>query len=84
MKKRRTQSLHFWSNFDHPFPPEDGRNRKREAEVRKNVRYWAIQICQNQGSISSPGKTRLLFAIFGLFLEFFQNLTKFFKHVKTF
>ena len=84
MKKRPTQSLHFWSNFDHPFPPEDGRNRKREAEVRKNVRYWAIQICQNQGSISSPGKTRLLFAIFGLFLEFFQNLTKFFKHVKTF
>ena len=29
MKKGRTQGLHFWSNFDHPFPPEDGQNRKR-------------------------------------------------------
>ena len=28
MKKRRTQSLHFWSKFDHPFLPEDGQNRK--------------------------------------------------------
>ena len=28
MKKRRTQSLHFWSNFDHTFPTEDGRNKK--------------------------------------------------------
>ena len=31
-----------------------------------------------------PGKTRLLFAIFELFLEFFQNLTKFCKFVNTF
>ena len=23
MKKRRKQSFHFWSNFDHPFPRED-------------------------------------------------------------
>ena len=28
MKKKRTQSLQFWSNFDQKFPPEDGRNRK--------------------------------------------------------
>ena len=28
MKRRRTQSLHFWSNFDPPFLPEDGQNWK--------------------------------------------------------
>ena len=28
MKIRRTQSLHFWFNFAHPFSPEDDRNRK--------------------------------------------------------
>ena len=33
--KNRSQSLHFWSNFDHPFPPEDGLNRKRQAVVGK-------------------------------------------------
>ena len=25
----RTQSLHFWSNFDSSFPPNDGHNRKK-------------------------------------------------------
>ena len=36
----------------------------------KNFSHWAIQICQNQGSISSllSGKIRLLNALFGLFL----------------
>ena len=23
------QSFHFWSNFDHSFPPEDGENREK-------------------------------------------------------
>ena len=25
----RTQSLHFWSNFDPNLPPDDGRNQKK-------------------------------------------------------
>ena len=41
-KKGRTQSLHFWSNLDLPFPPEHGRKKD-----------WAIQIFQIQSSISS-------------------------------
>ena len=28
IRRRQTQSLHFWSNFDHPFLPEDGQNWK--------------------------------------------------------
>ena len=52
MKKRRTQSLNFWSNFDQQFPAEDGQNRKT-AIAGKNFSHWAIQICENQGSISS-------------------------------
>ena len=58
MEKRRTQSLHFWSNLDLPFPPEDGGNQKVLRVVRKKFSNWIIQICQNEGSISSlfPGK----------------------------
>ena len=36
------------------FFPEDSQNRKRYEVVGKNFSYYAIQICQNQGSISSP------------------------------
>ena len=32
----RSQSLHFWSNFDSNLPAEDGRNRKRYIFPRKN------------------------------------------------
>ena len=31
MKKRQTQSLHFCSNFDHPLPSKDDRNRKKKS-----------------------------------------------------
>ena len=39
--------------------------------MRKSFRPWAIQIFQNQGSIPLPflGKIRLLYALFGLFVE---------------
>ena len=39
--------------------------------MRKNFRPWAIQIFQNQGSIPLRflGKIRLLYALFGLFVE---------------
>ena len=36
------------------FPPEDSRNRKKNALVRKNFSRSAISICQNQGLIPSP------------------------------
>ena len=28
-----TQSLHFWSNFDSPFLPEDGPNQKKKKSI---------------------------------------------------
>ena len=35
----------------------------------KNLSHWAIQICQNQGSIPSPlSRKNTIFAIFGQFL----------------
>ena len=55
----------------YPFPLEDGRNWKKCAVVKNNFSHWAIQICQNQDSISSPlsGKNMITFwtiwAIFG-------------------
>ena len=63
MEKGRTQNLHFWSDFEPLFPPEDGQNQKLLAALRKNISHWAIKICQNQGSISSPlsGKNKITF-----------------------
>ena len=37
MKKRRTQSFHFCSNFDHPFPSKDDRNRKKKSSSREKL-----------------------------------------------
>ena len=45
MGKRQTWSLHFWSNFDPRFPPEDDRNQKKYAVAKKNFGHGAIQIC---------------------------------------
>ena len=47
----------------YPFPLEDGRNWKKCAVVKNNFSHWAIQICQNQDSISSPlsGKNMITF-----------------------
>ena len=35
MEKARTQSQHFWSNFNSSFPPEDGQNKKNEQQWGK-------------------------------------------------
>ena len=35
------------------FPPEDGQNKKINI-LTETFSHWVIQICQNQGSISSP------------------------------
>ena len=32
-----TQSLHFWSNFDSPFWPEDGQNQKKKKSIREKL-----------------------------------------------
>ena len=54
MEKGWTQSLYF-CNFDLLFPTEDGLlNRKKYIFTWKNFSHWAIQVCQNQGSISCP------------------------------
>ena len=42
MRRRGTQSLHFWSNFGLPFLPEDGQNWKdiiSGAEKRQSLGY---------------------------------------------
>ena len=72
MKKRWTQSLHVWSNSDHPFLPEDGQNRKNIFSAREKVqplevsKYLKIKA---QPPIPFPGKTRLIFSIFVLDFE---------------
>ena len=53
MKKGRTQSLHFWSNFDPRFPLKMV-TIKEEVVAWKNHSHWAIKICQNEGSTFSP------------------------------
>ena len=96
MEKRRTQNLHFWSSYDHPFPSEDDRNRKRQAVVGKTLSHWAIQICQNQDYISShlSGKSTIIFFnIWALFarkqgrvtnqrvrIKIWQNFVNLWKH----
>ena len=63
MKKSRIQGLRFWSNFDHPFFPVDGLNRKDITSGQENFSHWAIQIFQTQGLTSSPlfGKNTITF-----------------------
>ena len=39
-----TQSLHFWSNFDPFFPPEDGQNKKK---MNFGVKSSAIGLSKN-------------------------------------
>ena len=70
IEKGRTQSWHFWSNFDPSFPPENGQNRKNKQycgkisviELSKYVKIKSLS------SLPFPGKIGLLFAIFGIFL----------------
>ena len=69
MKKRRTQSLHFWSKFDHPFLPEDGQNRKdiiSDGEKLQPLGYPNISKIKAQPHLHFLGKALLLYAIFGL------------------
>ena len=96
MKKRRTQSLHFWSHFDRPFPPEDGRNWKRYAVVGKTSaiclsKYVKIK---SLSPLPFPGKTQLLFCnIWAFFarkrgrvtnqrvrIKIWQNFVNLYKH----
>ena len=71
MKKRQTQVFQFWSNFDHPFPPEDGRNRKKIKSSGEKLQPFGL--CKYVKIKAMPpflsGKTRLLFEIFGLLLQ---------------
>ena len=64
-----TQSLHFWSNFDLPHPLKMAEIEKKEIFSRKNLSYWAIQIFQSQGPISSLlyTKNRITFSTFCFF-----------------
>ena len=69
MKKRRTQSLLFWSNFDHPFSPEEGQNRKKKNYWLGKTSAIGLTKYVKIKSISPlplPAKTRLLFVQFGL------------------
>ena len=61
MEKRRTQSLHFWSNFDPPFFTWRWAKLKKISGSGKNLRYWAIQICQTEGFVSIYFQTLLNF-----------------------
>ena len=36
----RSQSLNFWSNFDHSLPPEDGENKKGRCLMDKIRSAW--------------------------------------------
>ena len=68
MKKKRTQSLLFWSNFDHPLSPEEGQNRKNNQLWQKTsaiglTKYVKIK---SFSPLPLPGKTQLLFVQFEL------------------
>ena len=41
MRRRRTQTLHFWSNFDHPFLPEDGKKWKDIISGAEKLQWLA-------------------------------------------
>ena len=70
-EKGRIQSFHFGPILNPLLPLEDDENRKKLTSAKKNFSHWAIHICHNQGSISSPlsGKNAITFyiiwAIFG-------------------
>ena len=42
MEKGRTQSWHFWSNFDPSFPPGDDQNQKKK---KKKIKKKKKQSC---------------------------------------
>ena len=69
MEKGRTQSWHFWSNFDTSFPPEDGENNKKKY-ISSNVENLQSLSYPNMSlsPLSFFGKTRFLSAVFGIFL----------------
>ena len=70
MEKGRTQSQHFWSNFDSSFPPEDSQNRKNKQQHGKTstIELSKYLKMKSLSSLTFPGKIRLLFAIFAIFL----------------
>ena len=51
MEKEGPQACIFF-NFNPPFPLEDGQSRKLHIFTRKNFSHWAIEISENQVSIS--------------------------------
>ena len=71
MQKGRTQSLHFWSNFNSPFPPEDGSNRKNKHSLIKTSaiglsNYFKIK---DLSPLPFTGKIWFIFALFGHFWQ---------------
>ena len=66
-----TQSLHSWSNFDFLFPPEDGRNQEGEQGYGNTSDLGLSKYAKIKALSPFPfgGKIRLLYALFGLFLE---------------
>ena len=95
MKKRRTQSLHFGLTWTTGF-------HLKMTKIEKDKQMWgktsALELSkyvkiQALSPLPFPGETRLLFAIFGLFLpgnrvgsqiKGLQTWAKFCKYVKTF
>ena len=70
MQKGRTQSYHLRSNFDPPFPPEHGQNRKNKQKCGKTLPYGLSKYVKIKAlsPLPFPGKVRLLLSTFGLFL----------------
>ena len=73
METGGTESLHFWSHFDPTFLPEDSRNRKKYIYIYIYNKTLAIGLSKYLKirapfPLPFPGKIRLLFALFWLFL----------------
>ena len=65
-----TQSLHFRSSFDSPFPPEDGQNRKKKIYSGKALTIGLSEYIKSKAlsPFHFKRKIQLLFSLFGLLL----------------
>ena len=68
IKKGRTQSQHFRSNYETTFPPEDGQNQRNMQQCGKTsaIQLFKYVKMKSLSHLPFQGKTRLLFAICGV------------------